>query len=162
MKEQRINCKGFLIPNWPCDVLGFIDWAHGKIKSMCEVNNLDFSDNTVCTDFWMHNENSENFASHGVDTGEFHIYAGSISSYFPMEIFKGKNEGDTVEFKQIVEAYSNDTDGNRLKADPIEAEVTFVCTLEQLTSRYSNRGRFEKLYAELEEAYEPTRSVKQQ
>lgn len=159
MKEITIKCKGFLIPNWPVDVLGFIDFAHDKIKSLCEINNLEFSYSTVCTDFWMYNENSENFASHGVDAGEYHIYAGAISSYFPMEIFKDKKEGETVEFKQLVEVYSNDVDGNRLKGGTIKAEVTFVCTLEQLTSRYSYRGSFEKCYADLEESYKPTKSI---
>ena len=160
MKQIKINCKGFLIPNWPCDVLGFMPLAHDKIKSLCKANNLEFSDSTVCTDFWMYNDQSENFSSHGVDTGDYHIYAGAISSYFPMEIFKGKNEGDVVEFKQLVEVYSNEVEGNRLKAGPIEAEVTFVCKLEQLSSRYRNRGKFEKLFKELEEAYKPTTASK--
>ena len=92
MKEIRINCKGFLIPNWPCAAKGFMPFAHDGIKSMCEVNNLQYSDDTVCIDFWLYNQDSDNFSSHGVDTGDYHIRAGAISSYFPIEIFKGKNE----------------------------------------------------------------------
>ena len=150
----------FIVPNPLATAQDYFnpDRISEKMTEFCQLNDIEFNTETsLIAQTWYLSEylGCDNIPDHGIsfinDVGQHIRIKSKIGGHMPIELFKGKKEGDTISIKLPI-LISIEDDGSEDIID-IDTVATVQLTLRQIGYRYQRFGKFEEVLEALVEAY---------